>query len=183
VSLYTFQLEKDFQSWVMGLLAGQGWHAHPTTEDSRHPGFPDITAAHKDHGEWWLELKCGSRAFSVHDRIKLKHPLTAQQRFWLQRRAASGGGDRCGVLVSFCTGDIAEIDDTIDYVAWVPIGDWDRFLAEPLMNRCLNFHTAMRDWLHTRKCTVADMLRGRLVPGWGGSKSAPSSARPGVTVR
>src|SRR5256885_2433105 len=107
MTLHTFQLEKDFKAFVLELLAGQKWHVHPMPEDTRHPGLPDISAAKMEVGEWWMELKCGSHMFTVHDKMSLKHPLTTQQKSWLGRRQSSlpeFAHDRCGRLVSFCTG-------------------------------------------------------------------------------
>lgn len=184
MSLHTFQLEKDFQTFVLGMLAHDKWHTHPMPEDTRHPGLPDISAARMDLGEWWMELKCGSRMLSVHDRMSLKHPLTAQQKWWLGRRQSSlpeFARNRCGVLVSFCTGPD---NGPQDYVSWVPIGMWDMCLNDRrIMDWCMSPYTAQLHWLRRKECSLEHMLRGTLTPGWAGAESGAPSSRSGVTVR
>lgn len=179
MTLHTFQLEKDFQGFMLGRFAAETWHTHPMPEDTRHPGLPDISAAKMQAGEYWLELKCGSRVLSVHDRMKLKHPLTSQQKWWLGRRQASLPSfalNRCGVLVSFCT-------STDDYVAWVPIAMWETQMAQDIMTWCMSPFTAHLSWLRSGECSLERLLRGGLTPGWAGSKSTGESARSGVAVR
>lgn len=183
MTLRTFQMEKDFQAWTIGTLAAQNWHVHPMHEDVHHPGLPDLSAANLGM-EFWLELKCGSRMFSVHDHLKLRHPLTSQQRFWLERRASTNAdATRCGVLVSFCIGVIGAEDESEDYVAWVPVGAWKRRVTERLMSWCLSPYTAKLTWLRRRECDMLRMLQGRLTPGWCGHENAQESTRAGVTVR
>lgn len=183
MTLHTFQLEKDFQTFTLELLTGDKWHVHPMPEDARHPGLPDISAARMDLGEWWMELKCGSRVLSVHDKMSLKHPLTAQQKWWLGRRQSSlpeFARDRCGVLVSFCTGPE---NSPIDYVAWVPIRMWETRMEQKIMNWCMSPYTAQLHWLRRKECPLERALQGTLTPGWAGGESANRAKPAGVAVR
>lgn len=178
MTLHTFQLEKNFQTFVLERFAAERWHTHPMPEDSRHPGLPDISAAKVQAGEYWLELKCGSRVLSVHDRMKLKHPLTSQQKWWLQRRQSSLPSfalNRCGVLVSFCTA-------ADDYVAWVPIAIWEERATQDIIVWCMSPFTARLSWLQSGECSLERLLQGGMTPGWAGTESGALSPRSGVTV-
>lgn len=168
VSNEWFDDESGFQHWVVSDMCSHGWHAQPIKGSSAWPGIPDLSAAHEKVGDVWAELKCSQKVQSVHETLKLQHPVTAQQRGWLRERALKGSS-KCGVLVAFRTGDA---NGTIDYVAWCPIEKWLQRLVQPLMSWVLLPSTAKVEWLQSGKAGFIDIINERLVPGWGQRGSA-----------
>jgi hypothetical protein len=160
-----FTSESDFQKWVMESMATQDWDVQEHRGDDRYPGVPDLSGATCDPEitDVWAELKMPRKLFTVHDLLTLEHPLTAQQRFWLNRRQARSG-TFCGVLLPFRVGIK---DEFLTYVSWVPVGYWLHWNAQPLMTWVLRSHTARISWLDSGAVRWSDLIRGRLTPGHG----------------
>jgi len=159
---HPFMNETKFRAWATDLMRGQGWHTQPLN-DYQDNGIPDVSAAHKQTGECWLELKLGAGIRSVNNPMRCRYPPTSQQLLWLKQRAETVIFSHAGLLIGYSTGSPEE---TIDYVSWVRIDQWEKWKAWPVMNWALSPQTAMLEWLQRGECKMYDLILGNLTPGY-----------------
>lgn len=149
--------ERELHVWLSSRMKEQGWD-HTFLNDSLKVGLPDLSASHRTAGECWIEVKLVQKARTVHDFMKLEHPLSAQQKAWLTRRQ-SMGHSTCGVLVGWRTVD-GTPEGFLPYLTFVPITEWPRVMANTLMAWGLSYYTMTASML-LEPDALMQLVKGR----------------------